>query len=491
MANKDQVRISPKSGEIVYPKTMPNEELKETLGFLVGDCTRTRVKKKRFLQSRIFGESELIAKVHKTLQLNREGIKLKKLYIKWEALTIAPQDNAYQLWFPVTLRHGLLTMALKDSRGYKLWKDIQTYDTALHICTYRCLNDVDRIQYTANELDNHRRMAEQNFIAQIEHPLFQEGFDYMNTITKKISEIERAPGAYLLEQISDIFSLYGDTDTIRKATKATIKIWGAQMMTNVGTYRHIWLIKKFRSVIVSYYQTPTGLDGMVIEKEPYAKYISLWNAIIDDTNRTNNAAREISDLQNGMISILNDDKPSRKRGIASIPHISETEIYLGESVFYSDAVIPLVLCTAALFTYLDKVDDGLVIEGTETLKAASFASPGQDPNADLVSYTVFIVHHMNISLSGKLVGGNGVPVVTDWAPESVKHYTGKDLMETTGNLIRAWKTEGSADGERWIRTLRAITLISDGNPEPKVEDYDEIDKLINMFKDMSTTAAPE
>jgi len=469
-----KIRYSKHTGEVLYakPSTVRNHDT-EDLNALYDDYIRMSQWRQKYLRIRVYGEKEFItlataqAAIWKGKTLSDEHVRHS-----WEARTKhITTEPTKQLFLPTALAYGLLTDTKEVTRGQITWHDICRYDYALRVCVFNALLSVgegSNAWRVSTFTDSYQRVAMRDCKGRARDTLrsFDNSrpIDYMRLPIDDIARIQRSTGRAVLDEIYNIFDLRGDTNTTRECTANTVRAWGLALMKQPHAERHGWLMTRFRTAIMSHFLVNGGRQATeIVADEDTRDFSDLWACLADD--RLDRTAGTTANLKAALTDFVNVLKGRAVR--SAFPHIVDNGIDLGSSLFYAPVIMPLVITVASLFVYLDLLRDGLVIPGTETLTSRKYVEMvvvPTAPNADLVSYTVFIIHHMNMTLGGNLGTDGGGALAADWAPESMQKYKGGDIKETAINLIGAWKSEPADEGAKWIRALRATMLVVDGNP---------------------------
>jgi hypothetical protein len=308
----------------------------------------------------------------------------------------------------------------------------------------------------------------------------------MERVGRKIEALEFTTGRAMIAKIIEIFALKREKGKLHDAIGRTVRIWAAGMMQMKRTEMHAWLINKFRGALMSLYIKGDENRTDDIDIPTYNLYIGMWQNFQENVQDPA-LARDRSEMAETFERVFIKRPAARVPSTDPMyPYFSGESTYIGESVLYSNAVMPLVLTVAALFTYIDAVDDNAVMHGTQTLRPPVVMPFLREIETGLLSYATFIAHHMNKSLAGSIVGRNGIPVVTDWAPVGMGQYTGANIAETARNLIPMLEFQNTAETASMALALRASLLVIDGNPAPPVEADKEIADMTELFSNMMT-----
>lgn len=463
-----KLRYSKQTGEILYarPKDTPTYSA-EDLDILHDDYFQLREYYRAFLAARYWGEIELFFNVGGYLEA-KESLVLTQEEIRtiWNkrAVTENP-DPIGVLLTPAALSQGLLTTDVSP-----VFNDAKKYVASLEICMRQCLhpNDVgSRWSSEGLPLDVSSRTMKavwEEVPMAIGHPSnAQDDISYMRPIYEQVKAINGLTGRGTLNAIYGILALDTTSSDLQGHVESTVRSWAMQCMARPRAERVPWLVRKFRTAVMSHFLAGGGRQKTRYPDDTRAQeYMLVWNALAYPSSRYNVTTQNNIDVaKEDIADIVNGGDVT-----SYVPHVIYDGSVVCESLFYAPVIAPLVITVATITVYLSKFDEGRILPRTELLARQKFVPPSfvdNERHGDLVSYSTFVTHALNISLGGHLVSDAGVPFVTNWAPASMSLYTGKNLRETAQNLIAVWKKMSTATARHWEKALLATLLVVDGN----------------------------
>lgn len=373
------------------------------------------------------------------------------------------------LLLPQSMSQGWLTQYTDLGRnGARLWRGMQRYDAALLICMHACF------QVTHNGSDNAPEgVSPENWLLYQFSPMDPFGavqtnedertLDRLNdpqtgeTPLRRVFDHPTASGIAILRRLYEGFMPPHMREEFATVVWNTARYTVARMMRAGDTpaARAEWLLREVRTGVLSHYTRHNVAIGSVFPNNDQPIY-SGWEALMPNMQDVR------PEILRAVRSVLFAGEPLQEGAL--MPGVVLFDQHRrAMSVFYTQAVAPLVIAAACAVGYLRAEADGRVLPGTGVPGTEPVATRPTRTSAEslraLTSYTLMRLH---ATLGGTVAGSYPGECDTQWHPADVKALVGPNHAVTAEKLMRTWQQTTEPDRHTWVRALEAALLFMVG-----------------------------
>ncbi len=381
---------------------------------------------------------------------------------------------------PQALNQGWLTDRTGETAGRHLWDAMANYDAALALAMHACFQMTTTVSVRAEEPMSPATWALHRLDAAQPIELPQNALmraQDARTLARIGPILERAAtpasssGIQVLRGLFDTFMPKHMPPELTSVAWETTRDWARTVMArDFGSTeaRAAWIISAARAGLLAHYVRNNvpytsmfpGHTMFIYERweELQAPYVNAPDAL-----PFLQKAAAVDAMRASIAGTYDVDA-------APSPHIIYDRRRRAASVFYAPAVVPLVIASACVISYLRALISLRIFPGTESPQTTSIRPTNADPIPypamhGLRALTAYTLLRLHATLGDTLPHVPGEHHAQRWKPRGAEHLVGKTLTETGQNLLGAWQASQENDRRKWTRALQAGMLLIAGTDQ--------------------------